>query len=62
MPAQTTILFRLGVIAAITSLGLLVYQQYQINVMLQSDLARERANIEKFAESLAQAREQASDT
>ncbi len=56
---QTTILFRLGVIAAITSLGLLVYQQYQINVMLQSDLARERANIEKFAESLAQAREQA---
>ncbi len=56
---QTTVLFRLGVIAAITSLGLLVYQQYQINAMLQSDLARERANIEKFAESLAQAREQA---
>lgn len=56
---QTTVLFRLGVIAAITSLGLLVYQQYQINVMLQSDLARERANIEEFAESLAQAREQA---
>lgn len=56
---QTTILFRLGVIAAITSLGLLVYQQYQINEMLQSDLARERANIEKFAESLAQARDQA---
>lgn len=56
---QTTILFRLGVIAAIASLGLLVWQQYQINLMLQSDLARERANIEKFAESLAQAREQA---
>lgn len=56
---QTTVLFRLGVIAAITSLGLLFYQQYKINVMLQGDLARERANIEKFAESLAQAREQA---
>ncbi len=56
---QTTVLFRLGVIAAITSLGLLVYQQYQINAMLQADLARERANIEKFSESLAQAREQA---
>jgi serine protease Do len=56
---QTTVLFRLGVIAAITSLGLLVYQQYKINEMLQSDLARERANIEKFAESLAQSREQA---
>ncbi|MEO9874713.1 MAG: trypsin-like peptidase domain-containing protein [Anderseniella sp.] len=56
---QTTLLFRLGVIAALSSLGLLVYQQYKINVMLRSDLARERANIEKFSESLAQAREQA---
>ncbi|MEO1161174.1 MAG: serine protease, partial [Pseudomonadota bacterium] len=56
---QTTVLFRVGVIAALTSLGLLLYQQYKINVMLQGDLARERANIEKFAESLAQAREQA---
>lgn len=56
---QTTLLFRLGVIAALSSLGLLVYQQYKINVMLQGDLARERANIEKFSESLAQAREQA---
>ncbi len=56
---QTTVLFRIGVVAAIISLGLLVYQQYQINAMLQDELARERANIEKFSESLAQAREQA---
>jgi len=59
LAGQTTVLFRLGVVAAIISLGLLLYQQQQINAMLQSDLARERANIEKFAESLAQAREQA---
>lgn len=59
LAGQTTILFRLGVVAAIGSLGLLLYQQQQINAMLQSDLARERANIEKFAESLAQSREQA---
>jgi len=59
LAGQTTILFRMGVVAAIGSLGLLLYQQQQINAMLQNDLARERANIEKFAESLAQAREQA---
>ncbi len=59
LTGQTTVLFRLGVVAAIISLGLLIYQQQQINAMLQSDLARERANIEKFAEALAQAREQA---
>lgn len=59
LAGQTTILFRLGVVAAIGSLGLLLYQQQQINRMLQTDLARERSNLEKFAESLAQAREQA---
>lgn len=59
LTGQTTILFRLGIMFAIGALGLLLYQQQKINAMLQGDLARERANIEKFAESLAQAREQA---
>ncbi len=59
LSGQTTILFRLGVVFAIGSLGLLLYQQQKINTMLQNDLERERTNIEKFAESLAEAREQA---
>ena len=49
----------MGVVVSIGILGLLLYQQQQINKMLQSNLAGERAKIEKFSEALAQAREQA---
>ena len=59
LAGQTTVLFRMGVVVSIGILGLLLYQQQQINKMLQSDLAGERAKIEKFSEALAQAREQA---
>ncbi len=59
LAGQTTILFRLGGMASIVILGLLYYQQQKINALLQSDLAREQANLEKFAQSLALTREQA---
>jgi hypothetical protein len=56
LASETTILFRLGVVTGLAALGYLLFQQAELNAILQQDLAREWANIEKFSESLARAR------
>ncbi len=56
---ETTILFRIGVILAITALAALAYQQDRLNVLLQQRIERGATLLESFAGALASAREEA---
>lgn len=56
---ETTILFRLGVLASIIVLGALVYQQYQLSTLLRSQLEQGASQLDTFARTLAQTRKEA---
>ena len=56
---ETTLLFRVGVVLAIVALAALVYQQNQLNVLLQQRIERGANRIESFAGALARARQEA---
>ena len=56
---ETTLLFRVGVLLAIVALAALVYQQNQLNVLLQQRIERGATRLESFAGALARARQEA---
>jgi len=56
---ETTVLFRIGVIFAIVALGALVYQQNQLNILLQQQVEKDASRIEGFQSALARARKEA---
>lgn len=56
---ETTILFRLGVIFAILTLGVLVYQQNRLNSLLEQRLEGGAARLDRVAGALARARDEA---
>jgi serine protease Do len=56
---ETTLLFRVGVILAITALAVLTYQQNRLDVLLQQQIERDTTLLESFAGALARAREEA---
>lgn len=53
---QTTILFRLGVVLAISALAVLAYQQDRLNTLLAERIERGAARIDSFADALTRAR------
>jgi S1-C subfamily serine protease len=57
--SQTTFMFRIGVLAAIAAVGYILYQQQEMNVLLQQKLERDKQSIEGFAEALSKAQEHA---
>lgn len=56
---ETTLLFRLGVLAAIAVLAALVYQQHQLNTLLQQRVEGGAQSLERVALALARARDEA---
>ncbi len=56
---ETTILFRVGVVLSLLVLGAIVYQQYQLSTLLQSQLEEGASQLDTFARTLAQTREEA---
>jgi S1-C subfamily serine protease len=57
--SQTTILFRLGVLAAIVILGALAYQQTRVSALLQERVATSAGRLDQFSAALARARREA---
>lgn len=56
---RTTILFRLGVLAALVVLGGLFWQQYRQSVAIETRMAEESARLEEVSAALGRAREEA---
>ena len=56
---ETTLLYRIGVVVAITALAALAYQQSRLNVLNQQRMERGATLLESFAGALARAREEA---
>lgn len=56
---ETTLFFRIAVMAALLGLGYVAYQQYRTSQQLQESLTRETARLEGVASALARAREEA---
>lgn len=56
---ETTLLFRIGVIAALALFGFVAYQQHQISSMLEAELRASQGRIENVATAVARGREQA---
>lgn len=56
LAGQTTLLFRFGVVLAIVVLGVLAYQQHQLNTLLSERIERGAARIDSFADALTRAR------
>ncbi|NQV98737.1 MAG: trypsin-like peptidase domain-containing protein [Rhodospirillales bacterium] len=56
---ETTILFRLGVVAAILILAAVSFEQIQINTLLRQQIQRGASQIESVAQALARARSEA---
>ena len=57
--AGSTILFRATVLITLLLLGLVTYQQYNINEMQQAALTASQGQIDDFSQTLARAREEA---
>jgi S1-C subfamily serine protease len=56
---ETTILFRVGVVVALTLLTFFVYQQYRSDLRLQQQASSSARQLESFARSLTRASEEA---
>ncbi len=56
---ETTILFRMGVIAALVMLAAVAYQQSRINTLLHKQIDAGAAQVESFSRTLARTTEQA---
>lgn len=56
---ETTILFRIGVVAALSLLAAVAYQQARINKLLHEQIQTGTAQIERFSRTLARTSEQA---
>ena len=56
---ETTILFRMGVIAALVMLAAVAYQQSRINTLLHEQINAGAAQVESFSRTLARTTEQA---
>ena len=59
LTAQTTILFRVSVVLALGVLATLLYQQNQLDVLLQRQLDTGAARLDSFARTLTRARDDA---
>tara|TARA_B100000315_G_scaffold253206_1_gene291525 strand:- start:1181 stop:2767 length:1587 start_codon:yes stop_codon:yes gene_type:complete len=57
--SKTTLLFRVGVIVAITILVILTYQQNRLNVLLQQRIAQDASRLESVSRALSRARKEA---
>lgn len=57
--SETTLLFRIGIVFTLLLLGYITYQQYNINVMQQKELAASQGRIENFARALTRTRQEA---
>lgn len=57
--SETTSWFRVGIVITLVLLGYITYQQYNINVMQQMELAASQGRIENFAQTLARTRQEA---
>jgi serine protease Do len=56
---ETTSLFRVGIIFSVVALAALVYQQNQLNTLLQQQVDRGLSRLDSFAGALARARQEA---
>ena len=56
---ETTLLFRVSVIVAITALIVLTYQQNRLNVLLQQRIAQDASRLESVSRALSRARKEA---
>jgi S1-C subfamily serine protease len=56
---ETTLLFRLGVIVAISALVVLTYQQNRLNVLLQQRIERDATRLDSVSRALSRARKEA---
>ena len=59
MARETTVLFRVTIVIAVFSLGILAIHQSRVNVMLQQRVEQGDARMERFAAAIAQAAEKA---
>ncbi|MBT4934124.1 MAG: trypsin-like peptidase domain-containing protein [Rhodospirillaceae bacterium] len=57
--SETTLLFRLGVIVAISGLVIVTYQQSRLNVLLQQRLEQSASRLDNVSRALARARSEA---
>ncbi len=56
---ESTILFKIGVVAAIVFLAALTFQQYRMNQLLQQQVESSASRIEDFSRAVAKARDEA---
>ncbi len=56
---ETTVLFRIGVVAALIAFAVLAYQQYRLSALLQQQVDSSAIRLESFAKALSRAREEA---
>lgn len=59
LAGQTTMLFRVGVIIALTVLGLVAYQQSRISALLRQQIEAGSSRLESISQLLAEARKEA---
>lgn len=59
MMQETTLLFRLGVVAAISALVVLTYQQNRLNVQLQQRIEQDASRLDSVSRALVRARKEA---
>ena len=59
MMQETTLLFRLGVVAAIAALVVVTYQQNRLNVQLQQRIEQDASRLDSVSRALVRARKEA---
>ena len=57
--SETTLLFRLGVIVAISTLVVLTYQQNRLNLLLQQRIEQDASRLDSVSRALSRARKEA---